>query len=180
MEVNYFDIEGPLEVIPQVFEDDRGIFFESFRAEILSDYGAEKAFVQDNQSFSKKNVLRGIHFQLKPHEQGKLVKVVYGKAFDVAVDLRPASNTYGKHVSVLLNSTIHNMLYIPEGFGHGFVALEDCILQYKCTSYYNPDSDTGLIWNDPDLKINWPVNNPILSKKDTELPSFQSFISNNI
>jgi dTDP-4-dehydrorhamnose 3,5-epimerase len=180
MEVNYFDIEGPFEVSPQIFKDERGIFLESFRAGFFSDLGAKKPFVQDNQSFSKKNVLRGIHFQLKPHEQGKLVKVAYGKAFDVAVDLRPASDTFGKHVSILLDSSKHNMLYIPEGFGHGFVALEDCILQYKCTSYYHPDSDTGLIWNDPDLKINWPVKNPILSKKDTKLTSFQSFKRRNI
>jgi len=180
MEVSYFDIEGPFEVIPNIFKDDRGIFFESFRAKFFSELGAVYPFVQDNQSFSKINVLRGIHFQLKPHEQAKLVKVAYGKAFDVAVDLRSGSSTFGKHIAVILDGAVQNMLYIPEGFGHGFMALEDCIIQYKCTSYYHPDSDTGLIWNDPDLNINWPIENPILSKKDSGLPTLQSFIANKI
>jgi len=180
MEVNYFDIEGPFEVIPRIFEDERGIFFESFRARDFSDLGFKKPFIQDNESFSKKNVLRGIHFQFKPYEQAKFIKVAYGKAFDVAVDLRPGSDTFGKYVAVVLDSTVHNMFYIPEGFGHGFVALEDCILQYKCTSYYHPASDSGLIWNDPDLNIDWPIKNPILSKKDSNLPALQSFIQNNI
>jgi len=180
MEVSYFDIEGPFQVVPDIFTDDRGLFFESFRAKFFSELGAVYPFVQDNQSFSKKGVLRGIHFQMKPHEQAKLVKVAYGKAFDVAVDLRPESPTFGKYVSVILDGTIHNMLYIPEGFGHGFYALEDCIIQYKCTSYYHPDSDTGLIWNDPDLNIDWPSIDPILSKKDSGLPTLQSFMSNKI
>ena len=180
MEVKYFDIKGPFEVFPKTFQDQRGIFFESFRADFFSKLGIKSSFVQDNQSFSYKNVLRGIHFQLNPHEQGKLVRVTYGKAYDVAVDLRPGSETFGKYISVVLDSNLNNMFYIPEGFGHGFVAMEDCILQYKCTSYYYPPADTGICWNDQDLKINWPVKNPVLSKKDLELPSFKSFIDNNI
>lgn len=180
MEVNYFDIEGPFEVFPRIFQDERGIFFESFRAETFLELGIEKAFVQDNHSVSKKNVLRGIHFQFEPFQQAKLIRVTYGKAYDIAVDLRPGSDTFGKYISVTLDSKMNNMFYIPEGFGHGFVALEDCILQYKCTSYYYPTADTGIRWNDTDLKINWPVKNPILSKKDSELPSLQSFIDNNI
>lgn len=180
MEINFFDIKGPFEIIPNIFKDERGIFFESFRAEIFSDLGLNNPFIQDNHSYSIKNVLRGIHFQLKPHEQAKFVKVATGKAFDVAVDLRPDSDTFGKHIAVILDSKINNMFYIPEGFGHGFLALEDCTLQYKCTSYYHAESDTGIYWNDPDFNINWPVQNPILSKKDSNLPSFQSFIADNI
>jgi dTDP-4-dehydrorhamnose 3,5-epimerase len=180
MEIKYFHIEGPFEIIPKIFEDDRGIFFESFRAENFLELGIEKSFIQDNQSFSKKDVLRGIHFQLKPYEQGKLVKVAYGRAFDVAVDLRSGSDTFGKHISIVLDSKVNNMIYIPEGFGHGFLALEDCILQYKCTDYYHPDFDTGIIWNDPDINIDWPLRNPILSKKDSQLPALRSFINNNI
>jgi dTDP-4-dehydrorhamnose 3,5-epimerase len=180
MKINYFDIEGPFEVIPRILEDDRGIFFESFRAEDFSKLGLNKPFVQDNESFSKKNVLRGIHFQMKPHEQAKFIKVAYGKAFDVAVDLRPGSKTFGKSIAIVLDSNVHNMFYIPEGFGHGFLALQDCVLQYKCTAYYHPESDTGLRWNDPDLNIKWPIENPILSKKDKELPTLQSFIRNTI
>ena len=180
MEVKYFDIDGPFEVVPDIYTDERGIFYESFRAEAFSKLGIDKPFIQDNHSFSHKNVLRGIHFQLNPHEQGKLVRVTYGKAFDVAVDLRQGSDTFGKYISVVLDSKLNNMLYIPEGFGHGFIALEDCILQYKCTNYYYAPADTGIRWNDQDLKINWPVKNPILSKKDSELPSFKSFIDNNI
>jgi len=180
MEVRYFDLEGPVEVIPEIYKDERGIFLESFRAEVFSKIGITKPFIQDNHSFSKKNVLRGIHFQLKPHEQAKLVRVGMGKAYDVAVDLRPGSESFGKHVSLILDSEKQNMLYIPEGFGHGFVALEDCILQYKCTAYYHPASDTGIRWNDQELNINWPLKDPVLSKKDSNLPSLKSFIEHNI
>lgn len=175
MEVRYFTIPDLVEFIPKIFSDERGIFFESFRKEILEKQGIGKTFIQDNQSFSYKNVLRGIHFQKNPHEQGKLVRVVIGKALDVAVDLRPGSATFGMYQSVILNSEINNMLYIPEGFGHGFLALEDCILQYKCTAYYNPSSDSGIIWNDPDLNIQWGIQNPIISPKDAGLQTFQSF-----
>lgn len=167
-------------MIPEVFRDGRGIFLESFRADVFSELGVKKPFIQDNYSFSWKNVLRGIHFQLKPHEQAKLVKVAAGKAFDIAVDLRKESDTFGEYISVILDSEIHNMLYIPEGFGHGFLALQDCILQYKCTSYYHPGSDTGIIWNDPDIDIEWPVKDPILSHKDARLTTLKSFIEDNI
>lgn len=178
MEVSYFELDGPFEISPKIFQDHRGLFFESFREEILKGLGIHKPFIQDNFSFSRKGVLRGIHFQSPPFEQGKLVKVALGKAFDVAVDLRRDSPSFGRYISVILDDVKHNMLYIPEGFGHAFLALEDCILQYKCTTYYHPPSDTGLIWNDPDLDIQWPVKNPTLSEKDAALPSFQSFIRN--
>lgn len=175
MEVRYFEIPGLVEFVPRIFRDERGIFFESFRQEILVKAGINKTFVQDNQSFSHQNVLRGIHFQKKPNEQGKLVRVVLGKVLDVAVDLRPNSSTFGMYQSVILDSGINNMLYIPEGFGHGFLSLEDCILQYKCTSYYHPTSDSGIVWNDQDLNIQWGIQNPIISSKDAGLPTFQSF-----
>jgi dTDP-4-dehydrorhamnose 3,5-epimerase len=175
MEVKHFEIPDLIEFIPRIFRDERGIFFESFRQEVLEKAGINRLFVQDNQSFSKKNVLRGIHFQQKPHEQGKFVRVVVGKALDVAVDLRPDSPTFKKYQSVILDAAINNMLFIPEGFGHGFLALEDCILQYKCTAYYHPASDSGIVWNDPELNIDWGIKNPILSLKDASLPSFQSF-----
>jgi len=178
MEVKHFKIQGIIEFIPKVFRDERGIFFESFRQDVLNQAGIYTSFVQDNQSYSNKNVLRGIHFQKKPHEQGKLVRVVVGKVLDVAVDLRPESPTFGMYQSVVLDADINNMLYIPEGFGHGFLALEDCILQYKCTAFYHPASDSGIVWNDPELNIQWEINNPTLSAKDAGLPSFQSFKQN--
>jgi dTDP-4-dehydrorhamnose 3,5-epimerase len=172
MEVKHFDIGGLVEFRPKIFNDDRGSFFESFRMDILQREGIDKPFVQDNQSFSYKNVLRGIHFQKKPHEQAKLIRVVYGKALDVAVDLRPDSETFGRYQMIVLDAVTNNMFYIPEGFGHGFLALENCILQYKCTAYYHPASDSGIIWDDPDLGIDWGIDEPILSAKDAALPSF--------
>lgn len=175
MEVRYFTMDGIVEFIPRVYQDQRGSFFESFRDEQLHKEGIFRSFVQDNQSFSHKNVLRGIHFQKHPHEQGKLVRVVVGKALDVAVDLRPGSATFGMYQSVILDSEKNNMLYIPEGFGHGFLALDDCILQYKCTAYYHPSSDSGIVWNDPDLNIQWGIQNPVISPKDAGLQTFQSF-----
>lgn len=175
MEIQYFKIPDLVEFIPKIFRDERGIFFESFRQEILEKQGIKKTFVQDNQSFSYKNVLRGIHFQKKPHEQGKLVRVVVGKALDVAVDLRSGSATFGMYQSVILDSEKNNMLYIPEGFGHGFLALEDCILQYKCTAYYHSSSDSGIAWNDPELNIQWGIQDPMISSKDADLPTFLSF-----
>jgi dTDP-4-dehydrorhamnose 3,5-epimerase len=175
MKVRIFEIEGIVEFIPTIYQDERGTFFESFRDELLQKEGIDVSFVQDNQSFSYKNVLRGIHFQKKPHEQGKLVRVVTGIALDVAVDLRPESATFGRYLSVILDSKKNNMLYIPEGFGHGFLSLEDCILQYKCTGYYHPSSDSGIVWNDPDLNIRWGIQNPILSPKDAALSTFRSF-----
>jgi len=180
MNIKYFDIKGLFEIKPSIFKDQRGIFFESFRKDELLKLGIEKSFVQDNQSFSKKNVIRGIHFQMEPYAQGKLVKVAYGKVLDVAIDLRTGSETFGKHVKMVLDSINHNMFYIPEGFGHGFLAIEDSVLQYKCTQYYNRESEKGIAWNDPDLNIDWGITDPIISEKDRVMPSLQAFISNNI
>ena len=174
------EIPDVLVIEPTVFGDARGFFYESYNEEKWHELtGLDTRFVQDNHSKSVKGVLRGIHYQIK-QPQGKLVRVVAGEVFDVAVDLRESSPTFGKWVGKHLSAENKQMMWVPEGFGHGFVALEDCILQYKCTSYYYPPADTGIQWNDQDLKINWPVENPVLSKKDSELPSLQSFIDNNI
>ncbi len=175
MEINYLRIPGLVEFIPRIIRDYRGIFFESYRKEILLKAGIDREFVQDNQSVSKKNVIRGIHLQLIPHAQGKLVRVVKGKGLDVAVDLRMGSGTFGEYEGIILDSERNNMLYIPEGFGHGFLAMEDTILTYKCTAYYQPSADTGIRWDDPDLNIDWGIDDPIVSDKDKNLPSFKSF-----
>lgn len=166
-------IEGLIEVFPSIFPDERGIFFESYSEKKFKENGLELNFVQDNQSFSHKGVLRGLHFQANPHGQGKLVKVSYGKALDVVVDLRKDSKTFGQHKSFILDSERHNMVYIPVGFAHGFLALEDVVLQYKCTGLYNKQSEGGIIWNDKNLNINWGIENPIVSSKDLELPTFE-------
>lgn len=167
--------KGLIELEPRVFEDERGFFFESFHEEHLKEIGIGKPFVQDNQSFSTKGVLRGLHLQKAPYAQGKLVRVISGKVLDVVVDLRKNSATFGEHYKVVLDAKRHNMLYIPEGFAHGFVTLEDAMFFYKCTNFYNKDSETGIIWNDPALNIDWMLEKPIVSAKDQELPSFDEF-----
>jgi dTDP-4-dehydrorhamnose 3,5-epimerase len=169
MEFRQSSIKGLVEIIPRLFRDERGCFFESYSEKIFRENGIESRFVQDNQSFSAKNVLRGLHFQNAPHGQGKLVRVIKGRALDIAVDLRKNSLTFGKYESIILDSEKNNMFYIPEGFAHGFLALEETILVYKCTNYYNKGSESGIIWNDPHLKINWGIVNPIVSEKDQEL-----------
>jgi dTDP-4-dehydrorhamnose 3,5-epimerase len=170
-------INGIVTIRPPIYKDDRGFFFESFHLKKVQEIVGDINFVQDNQSFSKKNVLRGLHLQNPPYAQGKLVRVIMGKALDIAVDLRKDSPTYGKYFSYLLDASLNNMMYIPEGFAHGFVALEDTIFFYKCTNYYNKESESGIIWNDKTLNIKWGIENPLISSKDEELPSFESFES---
>lgn len=169
MQVQETGFEGLLILQPRIFKDDRGAFYESWNETTFKSLGLDFRFVQDNQSISHKNVLRGLHFQHAPHAQGKLVRVTRGKALDVVVDLRKQSKTYGKHYKLELCSDKGNMLWIPKGFAHGFVALEnDTIFQYKCDAVYNPKSEDCLIWNTPELNINWEVQNPIISDKDRE------------
>lgn len=175
MEIKKTMIEGLIEIIPSVFSDDRGYFFELYKNQKFNELGLNMTFVQDNQSFSKKNVIRGLHFQSAPYSQGKLVMAITGKVLDVAVDLRKDSPTFGKFVKIILDSRIHNMLYIPEGFAHGFSTFEDSVFLYKCTSYYNKASDGGIIWNDQELNIDWEVKNPVISEKDKALPMFAEF-----
>lgn len=161
------DIPGVKLIQPQIFEDDRGYFYESFNAQKLKDLGIHESFVQDNQSLSNKGVLRGLHFQNPPMAQGKLVRVIKGSVYDVAVDIRNGSPTYGKHFGVELNETNKLMLWVPAGFAHGFCTLEDqTIFSYKCTNYYSPQLESGINWDDSDIRINWNIENPILSAKD--------------
>lgn len=169
MQVRQTAIEGLIELIPRIFEDERGHFFESYNKPLFVSLGLPMEFVQDNQSFSVKGVLRGLHMQNEPFAQGKLVRVIAGQVLDIAVDLRPDSPTFGQYESFLLDAKLANMAYIPEGFAHGFVALEDSVFSYKCTNVYNKASESGIIWNDPDLNIDWGIKNPIVSEKDQEL-----------
>ena len=179
MEVKQHPLAGLVEFIPRVFADDRGVFFETFSAHLMAQVGATAEWVQDNQSNSKKGVLRGLHFQRPPHAQAKLVRVGQGRALDVAVDLRQASPTYGQHQLVELTAASGNLLYIPAGFAHGFMALEDnTIFLYKCSDYYAPACEGGLRWDDADLAIDWGTEvAPLVSGKDDELPGFKNFVS---
>ena len=153
---------------PKVFGDERGFFFESFNHKLFEEaVGYPVTFVQDNHSKSSKGVLRGLHYQLPPHAQGKLVRCVAGEVFDVAVDIRKSSPTFGKWVGVHLSEENKRQLWIPEGFAHGFMTLsETAEFLYKTTNYYHPQSDRSILWNDKNLSINWPSNETILSKKD--------------
>ncbi len=173
MQIRKTAIEGLVELIPRIFEDERGLFFESFNAGVFERLGLPTEFVQDNQSFSKKGVVRGLHFQNAPFAQGKLVRVISGRVLDVAVDIRPESPTFGKYEVFELRSDLHNIAYLPEGFAHGFAALEDSIFSYKCTNLYNKECESGILWNDPELNIDWGVSNPNVSEKDLVLPSFK-------
>ncbi|BDD08173.1 dTDP-4-dehydrorhamnose 3,5-epimerase [Fulvitalea axinellae] len=179
MEIIKTGIKGLVEIKPKVFGDERGCFFESFREDALKSAGISEHFVQDNQSFSRKGVVRGLHFQQGEHAQGKLVRVTEGKVLDVAVDLRPESPTFGQHRSVVLDSKSHNMLYVPPGMAHGFATLEDAVFLYKCTAYYNKESEGGILWNDQDLCIDWRIENPVISEKDAVLPTFAQWVANN-
>ena len=175
MTIRETTIEGLIEIIPNIFSDDRGWFMESYNKDRFDELGLDLTFVQDNLSFSSACVLRGIHFQAEPFSQGKLVKVIRGKVLDVAVDLRPNSKTFGKYEKVILSGESQNMFYIPEGFGHGFLALEDSHLFYKCTRTYNKKYDTGIAYDDPELGIDWGIDNPTLSEKDANLQSFSDY-----
>ncbi len=178
MEIIKTEIQDLLIIKPQVFEDDRGYFFESFNQEKFLTHGIDVKFVQDNESRSMKNVLRGLHFQKHPYAQGKLVRVMHGSVLDVAVDLRKDSSTYGKWASIVLSDKNKWMYWIPQGFAHGFLTLEDnTVFFYKCTNVYNKTSEGSIRWNDPDLNINWDVDNPILSEKDIVAPLFKDFDS---
>jgi dTDP-4-dehydrorhamnose 3,5-epimerase len=169
MNVIKTDIQGVVIVEPKVFGDHRGYFFESFSEKDFAEAVGEVKFVQDNESKSSYGVLRGLHFQKPPHAQAKLVRVVKGRVLDVAVDLRKGSPTFGKHVAVELTEENHRQLFIPRGFAHGFVVLSDeAVFQYKCDNYYAPQSEGSVLWNDPDIGIEWgiPSEDVMLSEKD--------------
>lgn len=179
MEIKRLSIEGLLLIEPRVFKDDRGEFFESFNKKLFDELTEGKyQFVQDNQSISKKNVLRGLHFQKPPFAQGKLVRVIKGAVLDVVVDIRKSSKTYGQHFSIVLSAENNMQFFIPPGFAHGFLSLEDeTIFSYKCTNYYAPESEATIMWNDPSLNINWGNDKCIVSKKDNIGLDFSSFVS---
>jgi len=172
------EIPDVILIEPIVFTDERGFFIETFKASDFKANNISYEFVQDNHSKSRKGVLRGLHYQLKPMEQGKLVRCIKGKIWDVAVDIRKGSPWYRKWVGVELSEENKFMLWIPPGFAHGFVALEDAEVIYKCTKEYAPQYDRGIIWNDPELAIHWPIKNPILSLKDANLPNLKNAENN--
>lgn len=172
------NLEGLFVIEPRVFKDERGYFFESYSKGAFSENKIAINFVQDNQSMSQKGVLRGLHFQKPPHAQAKLVSVIQGSVLDVAVDIRKDSPTYGKYVAALLSGENKKMLYIPEGFAHGFLTLEnDTIFSYKCSNLYNKESEDAILWDDEVLAIDWGVKNPVLSEKDKEAQKFDQFVS---
>ena len=161
----------------QVFKDSRGSFLESYQQTRYKELGLDVEFKQDNHSHSVKNVLRGLHYQIK-RPQGHLVYVIKGTVFDVGVDLRPGSTTFGQWLSFLLSEDQPQQLFLPAGIAHGFCALSDEVdILYKCTDFFDPDDEAGLLWCDPDLKINWPVDEPIISESDSKFPVFKN-ISN--
>lgn len=178
MEIEEKKIKGIVEVFPKVFEDNRGFFLETYNEKRYIQFLNNGSFVQDNFSSSNKGVLRGLHFQTPPNSQGKLVQVIAGSVLDVVLDLRKNSTTYGQHLKVILSAQKRNQLWIPEGFAHGFLALEDnTIFSYKCTNYYNPQSEETILWNDRSLNIDWQIKNPIISPKDKEGVLFEDFHS---
>ena len=169
MQVHETGFEGLLILQPKLFKDARGTFHESWNETTFKELGLEIRYIQDNQSVSHKNVLRGLHFQHPPFAQGKLVRVTRGKALDVVVDLRKNSATFGKHFKIELSEEKANILWIPAGFAHGFAALENnTVFQYKCDALYNPEAEDCLLWSDSNLGIDWEIENPITSEKDKE------------
>ena len=179
MLVEQTPIKGVLVFTPRLFSDDRGSFFESFNQQQFEEaVGQSVNFVQDNESISHQNVLRGLHFQSPPMAQGKLVRVVRGAVIDVAVDLRKQSSTYGEHVKIMLSGDNKQQLWIPPGFAHGFLSLaSDTIFSYKCTNYYAPETENTLQWNDPTIAIDWGADTPIISMKDQDSLLFSTFVS---
>jgi len=170
MNVKETKLPGVLVLEPDVFSDDRGFFFETWSSRHYEKAGIKGPFVQDNVSFSTKGVLRGLHFQY-PQSQGKLVQVLSGEVVDVVVDIRMDSPTFSQWISEVLSVANHKQMYIPPGFAHGYcVTSETSLFSYKCTDFYNPKSEGGIIWNDPDLKIDWLIEDPILSSKDADYP----------
>lgn len=166
-------LEGVVVIEPAVFGDDRGFFLESYHQRHYAEAGIHASFVQDNHSRSERGVLRGLHFQ-KTKPQGKLVRVTHGEVFDVAVDINPDSATYAQWVGVNLSSENHTQLYVPPGYAHGFVVLsESADFQYKCTEFYDPTDEAGVLWSDNQLSINWPIASPRLSDKDSRLPTLE-------
>lgn len=179
MKFKLTEFPGLVEILPKIYHDERGSFHEAYSSSEFYDHGVPSKYVQDNESFSKKGTLRGLHFQNPPHDQGKLVRVTLGRVLDVIVDLREESPTYLKTFSVILDSNQKNMLFVPRGFAHGFLALSDCIFHYKCTNFYRKDYESGIRWDDETLNIDWYGDVPkTVSKKDQQLPLLQETLAN--
>lgn len=174
MKVTEADIKDILIIEPKVFEDERGSFYESFSLERYNNSGIGNKFVQDNLSKSKKGTIRGLHYQVGEKAQGKLCHVIYGEVLDVAVDIRFGSPTFGKYFSIVLNDSNKTQLWIPPGFAHGFSVLsEEAIFSYKCTEYYSKEHEKSILYNDPQLNINWMIEYPIVSQKDLSASLFK-------
>jgi dTDP-4-dehydrorhamnose 3,5-epimerase len=170
--------EGLLILEPKVFGDSRGYFIETYNQREWLGAGINHSFVQDNQSLSGKNIIRGLHFQRPPHAQAKLVRVIQGKVLDVVVDIRKSSPTYGQSFITILSADNFAQLYIPEGFAHGFATLEDdTLFVYKCSDYYYPEFEDGLPWDDKDLGIDWNIQHPVLSERDKNFKPFKDFVT---
>lgn len=174
LQVKTLSLPGVLLLEPRVFADERGSFVEAWNAARAGDAGLAPVFVQDNVVYSRQRVLRGLHFQ-EPHPQGKYVTAVFGSIYDVAVDLRPGSATFGRWIAQELHARNGAAIYIPPGFAHGYQVLSpEAVVLYKCTEYYQPECDRAIAWNDAELNISWPLPDPILSDKDRNAPSFRS------
>jgi dTDP-4-dehydrorhamnose 3,5-epimerase len=167
-------LDGVLVVVPKIHIDTRGHFFENYNNHDFQALGLPYKFVQDNHVFSNNRVLRGLHYQVQ-YPQGKLVRVTQGSVYDVAVDIRLGSPTFGAYMGLELTAENKNMLFVPEGFAHGYQVISDTAeVQYKCTQLYHPDDDFGIAWSDPEIQINWPLDNPLLSAKDKKLPDLKN------
>jgi dTDP-4-dehydrorhamnose 3,5-epimerase len=175
MKVTETELKGVLIIEPGVYGDARGFFLETYHRNRYRKLGIRSEFVQDNMSFSKKRTLRGLHFQ-HPHDQAKLVQVAKGAVFDVIVDIRSGSPTFGKWIGTYLSDEKNRQIFIPEGFAHGFCVISDyAVFMYKCSRFYAPECEGGILWADSDLKIEWPVQNPLVSEKDMKLPRLRDF-----
>ena len=174
------NLPGVLILEPKVFLDDRGYFLETWNSTRYEQVGITGPFVQDNISFSKKGILRGLHFQY-PQSQGKLIQVLSGEVLDVIVDIRVDSPTYGQWIGEVLSESNHRQMYVPPGFAHGYcVTSEAALFSYKCTDFYNPATEHGIIWNDPDIGIEWPIEQPVLSPKDAVYPRLKDLRPENV
>ena len=178
MEIKQTKLPGVLVIKPAVFGDSRGLFKETYNKRRYFEAGIDMPFVQDNYSVSQERVIRGLHMQAKK-PQGKLVWCSEGSVIDVVADINPQSSTFGQHICVELSDDNHLQLWVPPGFAHGFCVLSPLAkFQYKCTEFYDPKDESGVIWNDPDLSVKWPVVDPVISKKDSQLPTLKDFVSN--
>jgi dTDP-4-dehydrorhamnose 3,5-epimerase len=172
MQVHKTQLDGVVVIEPRVFEDERGYFFESWVGRRYAEHGLPLSFVQDNISRSRRGTLRGLHLQTPPLSQGKLVYVLEGEVFDVAVDVRVDSPTFGRWAAEMLSASNRRQLYVPPGFAHGFcVVSEHALFAYKCTEYYAPEAEISVQWNDPAIGIEWPISNPVLSPRDSAAPA---------